>query len=445
MNKLISGASVITMLVAANSAIAQDFNWKQQEGSQITVMLSAHPLADSLTAREAEFEELTGIDVSFEVLPEGDFRTKLNAELASGSDSVDVFMTGPSSNWEYASGKWIADLQPFVDDSSKTSPDWDFADFYEGGMNVNRWTGEEFGGVGEGPLYAIPMTMETYHLTYRKDVLDANGVAVPQTVDELIAAAEKLDGVEIDGKKLDGFVARGTEFWPILITGYGSVLFAYGAADLKADGTSGADSPETIAATEAWAKLMQYAPDGVASYDWNAALNHYVGGNAVFFLDANNMAPTIMDPEKSSVAAVSAFANPPEGPAGRASGLWEWSLGMNQNTDNGDAAWLFIEWASGKEQMKQLIRDGAINPVRTSVANSDVMQELAGDWPGFLDVLDANSKIAEWRWNPSTRFSEAGNRWAAAVQEVYLGGDDATDAMTKAAADINAIMDSVRQ
>lgn len=436
--------SVLALCLVGGSAMADDFNWRQQEGSNLTVMLSAHPLTDSLIAREDEFEALTGIDVEFEVLPEGDYRIKLNAELASGSDSVDVFMTGPSSNWEYASGGWIADLQPFIDDGSKTGEAWDFADFYEGGINTNRWSGEEFGGVGEGPLYAIPMSMESYHLNYRSDVLEANGVEVPDTVEELIAAARKLDGIVHEGKPLDGFVARGTEFWPILITGYGSVLFAYGASDLDEDGSSGADSAEAIAGTKAWAELMQYTPDGIAAYDWNAALNHYIGGNAVFFLDANNMAPTIMNPEKSSVASVSAFANPPSGPAGRASGLWQWALAMNNNSDNPDAAWLFIQWASGKEEMKQLIRDGVINPTRASVANSEVMGELAKDWPGFLEVLDANSRIAEWRWNPSTRFSEAGNRWAEAVQEIYLAGADPDEAMKAAAQDIDSIMDSVR-
>lgn len=442
--RLKGATSILVLALGAIATQAAAFDWKQQDGSTITVMLSAHPLADSLTAREAEFEALTGIDVSFEVLPEGDFRTKLNAELASGSESVDVFMTGPSSNWEYAAGNWIADLQPFIDDRSKTGEAWDFADFYEGGINTNRWSGEEFGGVGEGPLYAIPMSMESYHLNYRTDVLEAHGIAVPDTVEELIAAAKALDGVEHDGKRLDGFVARGTEFWPILITGYGSVLFAYGASDLESDGSSGADSAEAIAGTEAWAELMQYTPNGIASYDWNAALNHYIGGNAVFFLDANNMAPTIMNPEKSSVAGVNAFTHPPAGPAGRASGLWQWALAMSQNSDNPDAAWLFIQWASGKEEMKQLIRDGVINPTRSSVSTSEVMAELASDWPGFLEVLDANGKIAAWRWNPSTRFSEAGNRWAEAVQEVYLGGADATKAMQAAASDIDAIMQSTR-
>ena len=423
---------------------ATDFNWKQKSGSSITVMLSAHPIADSLKSREAEFENLTGIDVIFDELPEGDYFVKLKAELASRSDSVDVFMTGPSSNWEYANGGWINDLQPFIDNRSKTDADWDFSDFYEGGVNTNRWTGEEFGGVGSGPLYAIPVAMESYHLNYRADVLKANGVAVPDTVEDLIAAAAKLDGIEHNGNRLDGFVARGTEFWPILITGYGSVLFAYGASDLDADGSSGADSPEAIAGTKAWAELMQYTPDGIAAYDWNAALNHYIGGNAVFFLDANNMAPTIMDPEKSSVADVNAFANPPAGPAGRASGLWLWSLGMNAATDNADAAWMFIQWATGKEEMKQLIRDGAINPTRASVATSDVMEELAGNWPNFLEVLDANSRIARWRWNPSTRFSEVGNRWAEAVQQIYLADVDAEEALGAAAEDIDEIMASTR-
>ena len=65
--------------------------------------------------------------------------------------------TGPSTNWEYSAGKWIEDLQPYVDNAKLTSPDWDFEDIFSNAVGVNRWTGQEFGGLGKGALYAIPM------------------------------------------------------------------------------------------------------------------------------------------------------------------------------------------------------------------------------------------------------------------------------------------------
>lgn len=157
MKKGIFALSTIALMVTqASTASAASFDWKAEKGSKITVMLSAHPMSDSLTARETEFEKLTGIDVVFEVLPESDYRIKLNAELASKSDSVDVFMTGPSSNWEYSNGGWIENLQPFIDNAKLTGKEWAFSDFYQGAINTNRWSGEEFAGVGTGTPLCHP-------------------------------------------------------------------------------------------------------------------------------------------------------------------------------------------------------------------------------------------------------------------------------------------------
>ena len=236
----------------SRGAWADAFNWRQQEGATINIGFSAHSMSDALISMLPEFEKMTGIKAKYEVAPENDFFVKLNAQLAAGDGSIDIFMTGPSTNWEYSAGKWIEDLQPYIDNPKLTSADWDFGDLFPNAVNVNRWTGEEFGGVGKGPLYAIPMNEEGYSLAYRKDVLDKAGVKVPDTVDELIAAANKLNGYEMDGKKLSGFVARGSEFWPTIITGYGAILAAYGAKDLNSDGSSAADSPQAIEATRKW-------------------------------------------------------------------------------------------------------------------------------------------------------------------------------------------------
>lgn len=431
--------------VAGSAVRAEDFNWRQKEGTEINIGFSAHSMSDALISMLPDFERKTGIKVNYEVAPENDFRVKLNAQLAAGDGSVDIFMTGPSTNWEYSAGKWIEDLQPYVDNSKLTAPDWDFADLFPNAVNVNRWTGEEFGGLGKGPLYAIPMNEEGYSLAYRKDVLDKAGVKVPETVDELVAAATKLNGFELDGKKLSGFVARGQEFWPTLITGYGSVLAAYGATDVNADGTSAADSPASIEATRKWVELLKTGPSDIASYGWEQAQADFAAGNAVFLLDADHMAEVFENPQKSQVVGKVGYALAPSGPAGRGSGIWLWSLGMNAFSKNKDAAWLFIEWASSKEIMAKTVPFGNINPTRKSVANGPEMTKFVANWGDYNKVWTENlDKYASWRWNPSTSFSEAGNRWALAAQEAFALGKDPADTLKAAATDIDAVMDRVR-
>jgi len=443
--KSLLAATALVACVPSAGALAAEFDWRQKQGTEINIGFSAHSMSDALIAMLPEFESATGIKVNYEVAPENDFRVKLNAQLASGDGSVDIFMTGPSTNWEYAAGKWIQDLQPFVDDPALTDPAWDFSDFFGNAVDVNRWTGEEFGGLGKGPLYAIPMNEEGYSLTYRKDVLEKEGIKVPETVDELIAAAQKLKGVEFDGKVLDGIVVRGQEFWPTLITGYGSVLAAYGATDLRADGTSAADSPEAIEATRKWIELLKAGPADIASYGWEQAQAHFAAGNSVFLLDADHMAEVFENPQKSQVAGKVGYALAPSGPAGRGSGIWLWSLGINAFSDNKEGAWLFIQWASSKAVMARTVPYGNINPTRRSVAEGPEMTKYVATWGNYNKVWTENlEKYAKWRWNPSTSFSEAGNRWALAAQESFTLGTDPAETLKAAANDINAVMERVR-
>ena len=450
---IVSALAGLAVLAAAcssgstgtSSGSGGTFSWRQQAGSTLNIGFSAHPLATSLIQQLPDFEKLTGIKVKYEQAPEADFRAKLNTQLQSGSSSFDIFMTGPATNWGYSAHGWIADLQPYVDNPSLTSPDWDFKDFYPAAVNTNRWCGKEFQCVGQGPLWAIPINEEGYAIHYRKDVLDATGTPVPQTIDELIADAKKLNGYQIGGKTLTGFVARGIDNWGPLITGYGTFMFGYGGVDIKSDGTSAVNSPQVIQATQKWAEIMQYAPKDVATYDWQQAQSYFAAGNSVFLLDADHMSAVFEDPTQSQVAGKVGYALPPQGPAGRASGIWLWSLGMNAHSAHKNAAWLFIEWATSKDVMTKTIPSGNINPPRASVAASSVMSDYTKSWGNYNQVWQQIlAEDAKWRWNPSTQFDAEGNRWAQAVQCSFLHQKSVDQCMNDAAVDINRLLARVR-
>lgn len=419
-----SEPAATTSTSSAADSVTGAFDWKTYAGEEINIGFSAHPLSDALIQVIPEFEALTGITVKYEQAPEADFRAKLNSQLQAGSSAFDIYMTGPATNWGYVNNGWIEDLQPYIDNPSLTSDTWDFQDLYQNAVDVNRWTGEPFAGQGEGPLYGIPMNEEGYAIMYRKDIFEAEGIPEPQTIDDLIAAAAKLDGKTFDGKQIDGFVARGIDNWGPLITGYGTFLGAYGATDLKADGTTAIATPEVIEATKKWVEIMQYAPDDVASYDWQQVQSHFAAGNAAIMIDADHMAAVFEDPAQSAVAGKVGYALPPEGPAGRTSGIWLWSLAMNAHSAHKEAAWYFIQWASAKEQMEKQVLAGSINPTRASVANSPTMLNYVADWGNYNEIWTTIlDQYAKWRWNPSVDFDQAYNTWAKAVQAALLGAD----------------------
>ena len=88
---LTASAAVLAAPAIIERANAQSaFDWKQAKGSKLEVNFGKHPSADVLQAKQKEFEELTGIKVGSEQIPEQQQRPKVAMELSTGRPSFDV-------------------------------------------------------------------------------------------------------------------------------------------------------------------------------------------------------------------------------------------------------------------------------------------------------------------------------------------------------------------
>src|SRR4029079_8166510 len=82
----IAGVTGVPPLAPAQRA----FDWKRFKGEKIEVLLVKSPRGDLLTKFHNEFEELTGISVGSDMIPEQQQRQKSVVELSSGNTSFDV-------------------------------------------------------------------------------------------------------------------------------------------------------------------------------------------------------------------------------------------------------------------------------------------------------------------------------------------------------------------
>ena len=156
-------------------------NWKQFEGSTLSLLLISHPFVDSLKPLLPEFEEKTGIKVNTEVLAEQPGFEKLLSDLSSGAGGYDSFMTDPLHNWQYASAGWLEPLDGYLSDPSLTdSAAYDVTDFVPGIWNAGKWNKQPMSGIGEGQLWAVPINFESYLIAYRPSILKEKGVSVPR-------------------------------------------------------------------------------------------------------------------------------------------------------------------------------------------------------------------------------------------------------------------------
>ena len=81
-----------------------------------------------------EFEELTGITVGDEQMPEQQQRPKVALEMASGHPSFDVVNIAMHVQKRLIEkAKWMEDLRPYLSDATLTAADFDPADFSPGG------------------------------------------------------------------------------------------------------------------------------------------------------------------------------------------------------------------------------------------------------------------------------------------------------------------------
>src|SRR5215469_14346391 len=79
-------APAIVERVGAQSA----FDWKQCKGQKIEVNYQLSPRGDVARNNQKAFEEMTGITVGFEQIPDQQQRPKVAIEMASGQPSFDV-------------------------------------------------------------------------------------------------------------------------------------------------------------------------------------------------------------------------------------------------------------------------------------------------------------------------------------------------------------------
>ena len=88
---LIASAGALAAPAIVETANAQSkFDWKQAKGTKLEVNFCKHPSADVMQAHQKEFEELTGIKVGSEQVPEQQQRPKVAMELTTGRPSFDV-------------------------------------------------------------------------------------------------------------------------------------------------------------------------------------------------------------------------------------------------------------------------------------------------------------------------------------------------------------------
>jgi multiple sugar transport system substrate-binding protein len=426
-----STAALAAPAIVQRANAQSSFDWKQLKGQSIEVNYQLSPRGDLARTHLKEFQELTGIEVGFEQIPEQQQRPKVAMEMATGHPSFDVVNIGMHVQKKLIEkAKWMEDLRPFIDDKSLTNPDFDLADFSKPSMAVA--TGPD------GRMNVLPLNQDLFILFYNKDLLAAKGFsAPPKTYDEMFSMAKALND---PSKGISGFVGRGLKNANVVL--YDNILLGWDEETVTPDGRKLlTDTPEAIAAGEWYQKIMrECGPQGSIGFNWNECQTTFSQGRAAMWWDGIGFSAPLLDPTKSKIVDKVGFAPVPAGPRAHYCATFIDGIGIPATAKNKKAAWLFLQWIAGKQMMNEQLRSGSGTPPRPSCYERQDIVKTSKFPQEWFETTGVSLKLARSGLPVIVPVIEFRDTIGAALTNI-VGGSDAASELKKATAAFQPVLD----
>ena len=412
-----------------NAQAQSGFDWKRFKGEKIEILLVKSPRGDLLTKYHKEFEDLSGIEVGSEMIPEQQQRQKAVIEFNSGNPSFDVIgLSYHVQKRQFAKNNWLTDVRPYINDKSMAAPDLDFADFAKGGLF--------YAVEADGRVMSLPFNLDPWVLYYNKELFEAKGIAYPKDFAAMLDAAAKIND---PSKGVSGFVGRGLKNANVPV--WTSFLLGYGGGFIDKNGKLTTDTPEAIDSAKMFQTLLaKYGPQGVAGYNWNESQSLFLQGKAGMWLDGIGFAQPLEDPTKSRIVGKVGYGVMPAGPKQQVSALFADGEGISTYSKKKGPSWFYIQWASNKANQTRMLQAAAGAPVRTSAYAA---AQASGDFKApkqWVECMLASAKIAQPGLPVISPVTEFRDTFGIALTNMINGADPATE-LKKATAEFQPVVD----
>ena len=285
---------------------------------------------------DAFYEANPDIKVEWVTLEENVLRQRVTQDVATKGGQFDVMTIGTYEVPIWGERGWLVSL----DDLPESYDADDILPAIRGGLTV------------DGNLYAAPFYGESSMVMYRKDLMEAAGLEMPEAptwdfIKEAAAAMTDKEG------EVYGICLRGKAGWGENMAFLTAMSNSYGARWFDMDWKPQFDSEAWKATLTDYLDLMNnYGPPGASSNGFNENLALFQSGKCGMWIDATVAASFVTNAEESSVADQVGFALAPDNGLGkRGNWLWAWNLGIPAGTQKEDAAKAFVEWATSKEYL----------------------------------------------------------------------------------------------
>lgn len=364
-----------------------------------------HQLAD-------QFKQQTGITVNFQdSIAQPQFYDKLVNAIASGN-APDATHLNTNMMGQLVKNHVLLGLDKMVDSWSGKSDViptmWNYVKSSDGKTT-----------------YAIPHKYLMFYMYYRKDIFAANGVAVPKTQQEFVAATQKLYN---PSKKQYGFDIRGgangQDQWA-------AFLVAGGAKFLDDSGNVVFDSPEARTANNLYISTYKYAPPGAINDALPQLTANFKSGAATILINHLGLAKTLdaaLGKDKVGVAPVPSATGDPS------TTTYMGTMNMNAvlaGSKKQQAAFQWITFLASKDAQLAITKStNGYLPIVSSVASDPQFTDNP-----YMEVsrVEAAHSVTAWPPLPGTTAATS-TVWQPLFQGALLGKNP-NDAVVTGVAD----------
>ncbi len=292
----------------------------------------------------------------------------------------------------------------------------------------------------DGKLVSLPWFTDAGLLYYRTDLMKKYGYsAPPKTWTELAAMAKKVqDGEQKTNKTFAGYVWQGKNYEGLTCDALEWVSSFGGGTIVDSTGKVTINNSKAAAALDAAASWVRnVSPQGVTTYDEEAARGIFQSGNAMFMRNwpyawANGQS------DDSKVKGKIGAAPLPAGPGGKpAATLGGWNLGVSMYSKNQAAAIDLVRYLTSPTEQKIRAIEGSYNPTLPALYKDSAVLKANPFFGSLYGVF--TSAVARPSGPTKDKYNQVSQAFSGAVSDVLTGKSKGQAAVAKLSTDLARI------
>ncbi len=423
---LISLLTVLTVILAAcggaapapaeesapaADAPAPDGNWSLEtaaapyKGTTIKALFLPRPGYDAAIEITPEFEELTGIDVEWEIIPYENTHEREVLDFTAGIANFDIILIDVVWIGEFAASGWVVPLENFYNDAALGDPDLSLEGFFPILL-------ESFG-TWDGVVYGLPFDNYSGLLFYNKCMLEEAGFdKPPATWEEL----KDVYGPALTTGDQYAYALQSRRGETQSADSFMRVIWPFGGSLLDDEFEPNLSSDESLAGLNFRQDLMEIMPPDIVEWDHDETVQGLAQGRVAMITEWSAFYATLSSPDTSKISDCLAIDVEPAGPAGPSPALGGFSLGINSQSDPDKqaASWLYIQWVTSEAKAKDYIRAGGVSGRQSAYED----EALKADFPYFEPLVVSWANYGNAVFRP--RFPE----WPAISEIIAQWGSE---------------------